>query len=56
MLGATAVETGHVRALVHLAFRHRMILNFEGEAQQVQLDDLIDEVLKAVPSPADEVR
>jgi MoxR-like ATPase len=43
-----------VRALVHVALRHRIILNFEGEAQQVKVDDLIDKVLAKVVTPAGE--
>ena len=35
-----------------VAMRHRVILNFEGEAQQVKVDDLIDKVLAQVKTPA----
>jgi MoxR-like ATPase len=31
------------------ALRHRMILNFEGEAEGVNTDDILDEILKKVP-------
>jgi MoxR-like ATPase len=51
---ATSVSTEDVRALVHVALRHRIILNFEGEAQQVKVDDLIDKVLAKVVTPAGE--
>ncbi|MFW6108388.1 MAG: AAA family ATPase [bacterium] len=34
------------------ALRHRLILNFEGEAEGLATDQLIDRVLQAVPRPA----
>jgi MoxR-like ATPase len=37
-----------------VALRHRIILNFEGEAQQVKVDDLIDKLLVKVLTPAAE--
>jgi MoxR-like ATPase len=50
--GTTAVSTDDVRHIAHVALRHRMILNFEGEAQQVKVDDLIDKLLNEVKTPA----
>jgi hypothetical protein len=32
--------------------RHRIILNFEGEAEGVDPDALIDEVVKSIPEPS----
>jgi MoxR-like ATPase len=52
--GASAVATDDVRALAKVALRHRIILNFEGEAQQVKVDDLIDKLLDLVQTPARE--
>jgi MoxR-like ATPase len=52
--GATTVCTEDVRVLAHVALRHRIILNFEGEAQQVKVDDLIDKLLAKVLTPAAE--
>ncbi len=54
ILQAGTVATDDVRALAHAALRHRIILNFEGEAQQVKVDDLIDKLLERVPTPARE--
>jgi MoxR-like ATPase len=54
LLGATSVSTEDVRSLAHVALRHRIILNFEGEAQQVKVDDVIDKVLAKVTTPAAE--
>ncbi len=39
-----------VRAVAHPALRHRLILNFEGQAEGVQPDQVIDDVLRAVAS------
>ncbi len=50
--GLTAVSTDDVRAIAHVALRHRIILNFEGEAQQVKIDDVITKLLDQVKTPA----
>ena len=39
-----------VNAVAHHALRHRMILNFEGEAEGIDADDIIDTVLEEVKS------
>jgi MoxR-like ATPase len=41
-----------LRATAHAALRHRLILNFEGQAENVQADDIIDDLLKIVVVPA----
>ncbi len=41
-----------LRAVVHPALRHRLILNFEGQAENIQSDDIIDDILKQVEAPA----
>ena len=38
-----------IRAVMLPALRHRMILNFEGEAEDVAVDSILDEVLESVP-------
>ncbi|RBP45949.1 MoxR-like ATPase [Roseimicrobium gellanilyticum] len=50
--GGTAVGTEDVQRIAHAALRHRVILNFEGEAQQVKVDGLVDDLLKQVGTPA----
>jgi MoxR-like ATPase len=35
--------------VVHEAFRHRLILSFDAEAAGVSADQVIDELLNAVP-------
>jgi MoxR-like ATPase len=41
-----------IHAVVRPALRHRMILNFEGQAENVQADDIIESILESVESPA----
>ncbi len=50
--GGTAVSTEDIQRVAHAALRHRIILNFEGEAQQIKVDGLIDDLLKQVQTPA----
>jgi MoxR-like ATPase len=44
---AAAIED--VKASALPALRHRVLLNFEGEAEGVKTDDLIKEILKGLP-------
>jgi MoxR-like ATPase len=39
------VSRDDLRACAHAALRHRLILNFEGQAENVQADDIIDDIL-----------
>jgi MoxR-like ATPase len=39
-----------LRATVLPALRHRLILNFEGEAEGVDIDDLINQTVEAAES------
>jgi MoxR-like ATPase len=50
--GGTAVSTEDIQRVAHASLRHRVILNFEGEAQQVKVDGLVDDLLKQVGTPA----
>ena len=50
--GGTAVSTDDIRRVALCALRHRLILNFEGEAQQMKVDDLITRLLAQVQTPA----
>ena len=54
--GGTSVATDDVIRIAKVAMRHRVILNFEGEAQQVKVDDIIDKVLAQVKTPAQEAK
>jgi MoxR-like ATPase len=44
--GRYAVAVDDIRAVAKPALRHRLILNFEGEAEGVDADHIIDEILK----------
>jgi len=50
--GALHVSCDDVLRVARVALRHRVILNFEGEAQQVKVDDLIDKLLASIKSAA----
>jgi MoxR-like ATPase len=46
--GRFAAGIDDVRAVVHPALRHRVLLNFEGEAEGVKTDQVLDAILKNV--------
>ena len=50
--GSLHVATDDIIRVAKVALRHRVILNFEGEAQQIKVDDLVDKVLANVKTPA----
>ena len=43
---ADAVAVDDIRAVAKPALRHRLILNFEGEAEGIEADTIIDEIMK----------
>ncbi len=45
------VAAEDIRRLVKPALRHRVLLNFEGEAERVDPDDILDEILATTPEP-----
>ena len=47
--GRFAASVDDVRAVAHSALRHRVLLNFEGEAEGIKTDQVIDEILKTLP-------
>ena len=51
-----AASVDDVRAVVHPALRHRVLLNFEGEAEGVKTDQVIDSILKVIPETVAEKR
>jgi MoxR-like ATPase len=50
--GRFAASCEDVRASAKAALRHRLILNFDGEADGISGDELVDDVLAAVATPA----
>ncbi len=51
--GRFAASIDDVRAAALPALRHRILLNFEGEAEGVETDTLIQQIIKALPETAD---
>ena len=50
--GRFAASTDDIRAVAHPALRHRLILNFEGEAEGVRTDQVIEELIAKLPEEA----
>ena len=46
--GRFATSVDDVRAVAHACLRHRVLLNFEGEAEGIKSDQVVDAVLKGV--------
>lgn len=47
--GKDFVSPDDVQAVIHDVFRHRLILDFEAEAQGVTVDDIVNQILSFVP-------
>lgn len=50
--GRFNVSFDDIEALVHPTLRHRLILNFEAEAEAITTDHIIAQILKDVPHDA----
>lgn len=49
--GDTFVTPAHIKDVAHNILRHRMILNYEGMAENIDKDEIINEILSKVPVP-----
>jgi MoxR-like ATPase len=47
--GKNFVNPQFVKEIAHDVLRHRIILNYEGMAENIKIDDIITEVLSKVP-------
>ena len=47
--GRFAASIDDIRKVAHAALRHRILLNFEGEAEGVKTDQVINQIVKALP-------
>lgn len=47
--GRTYVTPHDIKNVCHNVLRHRLILNYEGQAEGITPDDVIDEILRKVP-------
>lgn len=49
--GRSYVTPMDVKEIAHNVLRHRVLLNYEGQAEEVSTNDIIDEILKKIPVP-----
>jgi len=49
--GQIFVTPHHVKTVAHDVLRHRILLNYEGQAENVSRDDIISEILNKIPMP-----
>jgi MoxR-like ATPase len=49
LYGRAHVALEDIQALVHPAFRHRILVGYKAEAEGVHVDDVIDRLVQAVP-------
>ena len=49
--GRFAVTLADIRRVAHPALRHRLLMNFQAEADGVDADDIVTRVFEAVPEP-----
>jgi MoxR-like ATPase len=49
--GRSYVIPDDVKAVVHEVLRHRIVLSYEAESEELTSDEVIDKILKAVPVP-----
>ena len=53
LAGRFAVSTDDIRAVAHPVLRHRVMVNFQGQADGVTTDDIVDAVLAHVARPTE---
>ncbi len=49
--GSNYVTPQHVKNVAYDVMRHRILLNYEGQAENIKTEDIIKEVLQKVPTP-----
>ena len=49
--GSNYVTPAHVKRVAYDVMRHRILLNYEGQAENIKTEDIIKEVLQKVPTP-----
>jgi MoxR-like ATPase len=50
LLGRAHAAIEDIQALVHPTFRHRILIGYKAEAEGVTVDDVVDRLLKAIPT------
>ena len=53
--GRYHVSFEDIRALAHPVLRHRVLLNFHAESEGVTADQIVDQLLEAVPVPVSQM-
>jgi MoxR-like ATPase len=51
--GRVHVSCEDIRSMMLPALRHRMMLNFEGEAERIDTDDILRAIMKDTPEPSE---
>ena len=51
--GRLHVSCEDIRSMLLPALRHRMMLNFEGEAERIDTDEILRAIMKDIPEPAE---
>ncbi len=54
--GRYAVTLDDIRRVAHPALRHRLLLNFQAEADGISSDDIVTRVFETVPEPESPIR
>ena len=49
--GKTFVLPEYVKTVAHDVFRHRILVNYEGQSENIKPEDIMDEILSKVPIP-----
>jgi len=51
--GRVHVSCEDIRAFMLPALRHRVLLNFEGEAERIDTDTILEAIMKDTPEPSE---
>ncbi len=49
--GSDYVKPHHIKRVVHQVLRHRIILTYEGQAEEIDTDDIIEQIISKVSVP-----
>jgi MoxR-like ATPase len=49
--GRAHASAADIRSLARPVFRHRLLLNFQAQAERVTADQIVEDLLKATPPP-----
>ncbi|MFH1420392.1 MAG: AAA family ATPase [Candidatus Aenigmatarchaeota archaeon] len=51
MEGSSYVKPQHVKKVAHEVLRHRLLLNYEGQAEGIDTNDIVNQIISKVPVP-----